>query len=493
MYRRWTLSDIENTLFHLNYRWKLQALALWSGQPAPFKAYEIYGNFTEFISLDTLSQINTLDGTVNKTRLKHTLIDHYLQRELLPYETEMRAWMKGASAHVEGEKIYLHDVIPWCQKRSTYEKRKVLQKETGPLCKFLKPFALAYWEILFETLDRDLGFESYLDYVKDKKGLDYAYFYDTLKQVLAETDELYFTAMKRWALKSFDTPLSDLTRFDAIHMLGLSPLDRFFPEVSLKELISFFDLWQIDLTDTPGLNLILGKEAGKSNQAICFVLQVPEESYVVMKPEGGWIDVETLWHELGHGLSAVFTSPQLSIIDREMSTSFSLSEGFAFLNQNIALSIPFLTQYLGIEPPVAQELHYYKVLKDMSFFRRYAAKFLAEYEMFSSGDLSDGRIYADTMARYTGFYYQPESHLLDLAPEFYSLDYILGWITETIMADHLKGLLGDDWMFKNEAAKCLKDWWRQGNQYEISSFLEKNGLVPLHVNSLMKQWRETLL
>ncbi|MFO7985137.1 MAG: hypothetical protein R6U38_04690 [Desulfatiglandaceae bacterium] len=492
MYHRLTLSDIENTLFHLNYRWKLQALALWSGQPAPFKAYEIYGDFKEFISLKTLSQINTLDRNVNKTRLKHALIDHYLQRELLPYETEMRSWMKGASAQVEGENIYLHDVIPWCQKKSTYEKRQVLQKETGPLCKFLKPFSLAYWNLLFETLEQDLGYESYLDYLTDKKGLDYAHFYTLLKQMLSETDDLYFPAMEQWAQNSFNRPLEELTRFDAIHMLGLGPLDRFFPQIPLEELISFFEYWQIDLKHTPGLNLVLGREDGKSNQAICFVMQVPEESYVVMKPEGGWIDVETLWHELGHGLSAVFTSPQLSIIDRDMPTSFSLSEGFAFLNQNIALSIPFLTQYLGIESHIAQKLNYYKVLKDMSFFRRYAAKFLAEYEMFSSGNLSDGRIYADLMARYTGFYYQPESHLLDLAPEFYSLDYILGWVMETIMADHLKGILGAEWMFKSEAAKQLKHWWGQGSRYEIVPFLEKNGLVPLHMDGLMKRWRETL-
>jgi hypothetical protein len=36
---RLSLSDIENTLYHLNYRWNLQALALWKGDRIPFKAY----------------------------------------------------------------------------------------------------------------------------------------------------------------------------------------------------------------------------------------------------------------------------------------------------------------------------------------------------------------------------------------------------------------------------------------------------------------------
>jgi hypothetical protein len=63
----------------------------------------------------------------------------------MPHETEMQAWSRGAAAHVEGEKIYFQEVIPWCQKSSTLLKRQQLQQETGPLCKLLKPFALNYW------------------------------------------------------------------------------------------------------------------------------------------------------------------------------------------------------------------------------------------------------------------------------------------------------------------------------------------------------------
>ncbi|MBU0990299.1 MAG: hypothetical protein KJ823_08925, partial [Proteobacteria bacterium] len=139
-----SLSHIENTLHHLNYRWTLQALAMWKGDEAPFKLYQFYDTYEDFISLETLKNIDDLDEGSEKIRLKHALIDHYLQRALLPHETEMRTWMKGASAHVDEKRIYFKDIIPWCQKYSTYEKRQTLQRETGPLCKFLTPFALNY-------------------------------------------------------------------------------------------------------------------------------------------------------------------------------------------------------------------------------------------------------------------------------------------------------------------------------------------------------------
>jgi len=154
--------------------------------------------------------------------------------------------------------------------------------------------------------------------------------------------------------------------------------------------------------------------------------------------------------------------------------------------------LPFLEDYLGIKPAVSQELSYYKVLKDLSLFRRYAAKFLAEYKMFSNGDLSNGHPYAELMARYTGFYYQPESHLFDLVPELYSLDYILGWLTETIMEDHLKEVAGHHWMFKPKAGRILKKWWGQGNQHEIPLFLKLNDLGGLNTAPIVKRWKETL-
>jgi len=487
-----SLTEIENTLHHLNYRWNFEALALWKGDKAPFEAYRIYEGYEDFINLKTLTHIDGLKDKVARKRLRHALIDHYLQSVLLPHENEMRSWMKGAKAHVQDKEIRFRDIIPWCQKSSTYEERGILEKETGPLCKFLKPFVLNYWTILLEILKKDFGYTNYLDYCHKKKGIDYHGYYNILKNLLIETDDLYFPAMEQWSRQQFNLPLSALSRFDAIFLLGFGEFDGLFPQKSIEELTGFFHYWGIDIEHTPGLNLELGQEEGKSAQAMCFILEVPEEAYILMKPEGGWIDLETLWHELGHGLSAVFTSPDLSIVDRDMATSHSLSESFAFLLQNITLSVPFLENYLGLKPPDSEKLSYYKTLKDLSVFRRYAAKFLAEYEIFSSGDLSNGEPYAELMARHTGFYYQPESHLFDLAPEFYSLDYVLGWLAEAIMEEHLRGLLGTRWMFRPETGDILKKWWNQGNRHDISHFMKANGLGSLAPEALLRRWKEVL-
>lgn len=489
---RLSLSEIENTLYHLNYRWNLQALALWKGDRIPFKAYELYEGYDDFISLNTLSQIDHFDATSETLRLRFALIDHYVQRTLLPHENEMRAWMRGAAAHVDGEKIYFREIIPWCQKFSNYEKRQVLQKETGPLCKFLKPFALNHWKILLKILSDDLGYENYVAYCGEKKSIDYIFYYNMLGELLDVTNEMYFEAMERWSRERFSRPLSDLTRFDAINLLSLQQFDDLFPGKALEVLTPFFKNWAIDPAKTPGLNLELGREEGKSAQAICLMLKVPEEVYVLMRPEGGWGDLESLWHELGHGLSAVFTSKDLSMVMRDMGTSFALSEAYAFLNQNIVLSPLFLEEFLGLSPQDSKTLSYHKTLKDLCMFRRYASKFISEYDMFMGGDLSNGGPYARIMRQHTGFYYQPESHLFDLVPELYCLDYVLGWMAETVMENQLVSRLGTRWIFESETGRILKGWWAQGNQYDLPQFLAHNGLGEMSAEAMVNRWEKGL-
>ncbi|MBT8371279.1 MAG: hypothetical protein KJO34_09980, partial [Deltaproteobacteria bacterium] len=106
--------------------------------------------------------------------------------------------------------------------------------------------------------------------------------------------------------------------------------------------------------------------------------------------------------------------------------------------------------------------------------------------------LSDGESYARRMARYTGYYHQPESHLFDLVPEFYSLDYLLGWMGESILQGHLSQNLGSSWMLKHETGDVLKKWWSQGNRYDIFQFFEINGLGPMTADLLVDRWKENL-
>jgi hypothetical protein len=473
----------------LNIRWARRALALWQGRAADSSPERLYAGFEDILTTETIAATADIPDPHRRTRIRHGLIDHHLQRKLMPHEAEMQAWCRGAATHVDGEKIYFRNVIPWCQKSSTLVKRQKLQQETGPLCKLLKPFALNYWNIVLETLTTELGFDDYIDYCRRKKGIDYRRLYALTKQLLQATDGIYYPAMEAWSHDRFALDLHRLSRFDAIYLLSLSQWDRLCPVDRPETMLAFLNRWGIDPTRHPGLHLDLKEATGKSAQAISIMVRIPGEVHILMRPEGGWIDMETLWHELGHGLAAVYTDPSLPLVDRELATAFNLSEVYAFLLQRMALSRPVLESVMGSARQAVSTIAYYRDLKDLSIFRRYAAKFISEYEMFSGGDLSDGRPYAETMARVTGFYHQPESHLFDLVPEFYCADYLLGWMGEAQLSDQLRHRLGARWCMRAESGDRLKGLWRQGNRQDIFTFFKDNGLDRLTHEPLLSRWR----
>jgi oligoendopeptidase F len=224
-----------------------------------------------------------------------------------------------------------------------------------------------------------------------------------------------------------------------------------------------------------------------------FALSIPDEIHLVMNPQGGWIDLETLFHEMGHALSHAFTSPRLSSAEKDFFTSNTLSETYAFLLQNMCCSPCFLERQLGLSSHAIEQMSFYKALKDLSVFRRYVSKFLSEYEMFKENEVSNGEIYSTLMAKYTGFAYRPETHLFDLVPEFYALDYVISWMAEATMEKKLVQSLGHDWMFQLEAGDILKDWWSCGNKYEIDEFFSVKGIGPIDYRDIVDRWHNKIL
>lgn len=101
-----SIEEVENIVHLLNYRWYLSAMALWTGDKPPFETDRIYEGYEDVLSLETIRHVEKIADARIQNRLKYALIDHYLQRRLLPHENEMKTWMKGAAAEVNGEKIY---------------------------------------------------------------------------------------------------------------------------------------------------------------------------------------------------------------------------------------------------------------------------------------------------------------------------------------------------------------------------------------------------
>jgi hypothetical protein len=486
--------ELVHALLELNHRITSRALRAALGEQTPTSDSDLYKGFEDLLQASGLRSFSRrMPASREAKRVYHTLLSHYLQLQAMPYENELSLWARGASAAVEGEKVYLREVHTWCQKNSDIPKRLIMEKETSSLSKFLKPFALAPWDVVLGILRDELDYTDYVAYCAEKKGMDYDRYSLWIQSLMDETSDLYFRAMDSWVRETLGMPLTESNRFDAIYLVGLGQFDPMFPaHLSIPELLDFFGAWSMDVSTLPGLHLHLESSRQKGHQGLTFALDIPREVHVVMNPSGGWIDLETLFHEMGHALSIVHTRADLPPALKDFNTSSILSETYAFLLQNMCFTPPFLEKVLHLGSRDIDTLLHYKALKDMSFFRRYGAKFLSELQMFQSGDLSSGRTYAELLRHYTGFSYKAETQLFDLAPELYALDYVISWTAEASLQRHLQQALGDEWMFRREAGDILRDWWSLGNQYEIDEFFEVNGLGSIRSDDILARWRSTI-
>ena len=82
--------------------------------------------------------------------------------------------------------------------------------------------------------------------------------------------------------------------------------------------------------------------------------------------------------------------------------------------------------------------------------------------------------------------------LFDLTPEFYALDYVISWMAEATMEKMLVQTLGDDWMFKAETGRMLKDWWQCGNRYELDEFFSAKNIGPIDSQDIVNRWQQKI-
>jgi len=79
-----------------------------------------------------------------------------------------------------------------------------------------------------------------------------------------------------------------------------------------------------------------------------------------------------------------------------------------------------------------------------------------------------------------------------LVSEFYCLDYVSAILAEPILERYIKEKISPDWIYKKETGEILRNWWKQGNRYDIFEFLYQNRLGELDHERLSKRWKEVL-
>ncbi|MBW1750174.1 MAG: hypothetical protein JRJ37_05665, partial [Deltaproteobacteria bacterium] len=190
--------------------------------------------------LKTIKQLDSGKGHRNN-RLYHQAADHFLRSRVEPFQAMLTTWMNGANAQVGDQDIPFNQVVTWCQDTQDADTRSILTREVRSLCRFLAPFSHVTRKALLENLSDELQYPDYIAFCEEKRDISLTRAAAEASAFLKETGASYRKLLPPLLLKVTGLSLEQASRFDAIYLLGLRYLDRFFPDrLSNDDILGFF-------------------------------------------------------------------------------------------------------------------------------------------------------------------------------------------------------------------------------------------------------------
>ncbi len=326
-------------------------------------------------------------------------------------------------------------------------------------------------------ITRELGWGSMLELCEELSGVDLAALERQTEALLAATEDQYEPAVEPELQKHLGLGFGELRRSDIPAFLRAPSLDTAFPpEQAIPALRQTLSGLGIDLDALPNVTIDAEVRPTKTPRAFCAPARVPEEVYLMISPQGGRDDTETLLHEAGHTMHFAHVTPGIAFERRHLGDN-SVTEAFAFLFQYLAENPAWLEDVLGVE---AGPLAGYAEAVGLIFQRRYSAKLGYERQLHAAGaDLAamPGE-YARRLSAAVHVEWPEESWIADVDGFFYSACYLRAWAAERTLRVHLVANHGERWYADPEAGELLKRIWSTGQAAHAEEMLEELGAEP---------------
>jgi hypothetical protein len=424
-------------------------------------------------------------------RLRFAIAELYLYRQVAPLVDGLQTALSKKTVRLDGDEVAHYNLHPRLQNEPDFDRREQIGGLVDRVHEEFNPQKLAILRRELQILTVDLGFPSYIEFCRLKKQFKYLVLLKRLRESLARTEPIYRKHVALWTEQKIGKPFGNLNRYHASFLMKLADFDRWFPKDTLTSVITTtLRHLGIDLQNLPNVKLDLEERPRKNPRAFCSAAKIPDEIWLVIKPVGGLLDYETFLHEAGHALHFGCSDAKLPYEYRHLSRSYALSEIYSFLLQNLVQDTGWLRAATTMDDASARQLRYYKILTDLYMYRRYVAKFSAEYEFFQQSDLDNGDIYAKTLTAATGFIYKPLNYLFDMDGGFYSADYLRAWLGEAQLREHLVRAYGAAWWANASAGRFLLELWQESGRPDAEQVIAQIGGKPLDTNALERRFAE---
>jgi hypothetical protein len=444
-----------------------------SGQKDEFEIEPIYERHADLYSRATVEELR---GSGNRELLMFA-VQGLMGQETKAEEAELARREAAIEIEVDDEKIPLRQSPVVQMNEADPERRLRIERARLDVAeRELTPLQVENHERAAQ-IAQELGWGSMLELCEELSGIDLAALEAQTETLLAETEPQYEAIVEPELQRHLGMGFDRLRRSDIPAFFRAPTLDAAFPpERAIPALRQTLLGLGIDMNAQPNVIVDAEVRPTKSPRAFCAPVKVPDEVYLMISPQGGRDDTQTLLHEAGHTEHFANVEPGLSF-ERRFLGDNSFTEAFAFLFQYLAEEPAWLEEVLGVD--AAPLAGYAKAVK-LIFLRRYSAKLGYERRLHAAdADLSAmPDEYARRLSGAVHVDWPRETWISDVDPFFYAACYIRAWATERSLRTHLVEQFGERWFMEPAAGELLKRVWSKGQRALAEELLEELGLDP---------------
>ncbi len=463
--------EIERELYLVGAGWKGE-MAL-----AP-----IYQRYAHLFTLDAARR--SLEGTKDKEGryVAEFVTLNWLENEAKNLTEEIVNFTLQATVEWDGQRVPYRNLRILVANEPEMERRHRLDELRRETTSMANPQRAERLDLLHREAKR-LGFSDYVEFCDGLRGLRLTWLSEQMRSLLKETREPYFSSLD-FLLDLIGVPGGEATTADILYLFRAPQFDTYFPaERMVPSLVDSLAGLGIDLYRQKNLELDTEPRPLKSPRAFCVAIRVPDEVKLVIKPQGGREDYESLFHEAGHAEHFANTRSDLPFAFRRLGDN-SVTEGYAFLLAYLLVNRRWLSRILGVDEGEGylRLAHFNKLY----FLRRYASKLLYEEVLHRDMAGAEER-YADILGENLGVDVGPEYYLEDVDDAFYCAQYLRAWIFEVQMHRYLEERFGRLWFMSPEAGRYLVSLWEHGQEFIVEELAADMGYDGLELWPLLEE------
>lgn len=480
--------DAENFLSELDKEYYLH----FAGLKEELNTGTIYNKFGELFLLEYFNLIKEFkDKAEGEDRKKYSYLLNFCGETLIEEPVkelvdEMGEDEAKATIEIEGKAVSFRYSEVLLSNEPQKAKRDLITEKRDELVeKKFNPKLYLYWDTLHAQAGK-LGFKSYNEMFSYLKDIDFSRLKSDMEKLLEATQEIYADHFGKLLLLETGVELNNSKRSDFAYLKRATKYDVFFRKEMLVELFKqTLASMGIDLERQKNIFLDVEERKNKSPRAFCSTVKIPGEIYLVLMPRGGQDDFEGLFHEGGHAEHFSNTRASLDFEYKFLGDN-AVTEGYAFVMENLMQNKDWLVYFLKMSPEDAQEFIYFSNIAKLWFCRRYAGKL--KYELILHGnDPVSGKdeIYTQILTAANLMQYSKVDYLKDVDDSFYCTNYIRAWIFEAQLKDYMHQKYGYGWFKQKKAGDFLKELWSYGQKYGPVEILQQLGYKDLDINYLI--------